>query len=308
MIGRQIGIYRLVSLLGAGGMGEVYRARDTRLQRDVAIKVLPPCLAADADRIARLAVEARTLASLNHPHIATIYGYEDADGVGALVMELVDGPTLADRLGSSARALPLAEVLDIGSEIAEALEAAHERGIIHRDLKPSNLKLAPDGHVKVLDFGLATAFVPNDATAGSTDSPTMMPSDGRSGTIAGTPAYMSPEQARGEVVDKRTDVWAFGCVLYEMLTGRAAFSGATITDTFAAILEREPDWSGLPPHTPRRVRQLVRRCLQKDARRRLRDMGDARLDLDEARTEPTGEDRADNRPRRDARRPRWSPP
>ena len=275
-VGTQLGSYRIISLLGSGGMGEVYRARDTKLGREVAIKILPSAFAADPDRLARFAREARLLASLNHPNIAHVYGVEDTGGVHGLVMELVEGPTLAERLGQVG--LPLHEALAIARQIADALDTAHEKGIVHRDLKPANIKLAPDGAVKVLDFGLATAALRPEELS---QAPTMRPTE--VGTIVGTAAYMSPEQARGLAVDKRTDIWAFGCVLYEMLTGRQAFIGATMSDIMARVLEREPDWSALPPATSARVHELLRRCLAKDLRQRLRDIGDARFELSRER-------------------------
>ena len=311
LTGRQIGSYTIQSLLGAGGMGEVYRARDVRLERDVAIKVLPAMFTADPDRLARFTREARMLAALNHPHIGAIYGLEDFDPspgsghavVRALVLELIEGETLAERIhkGSGLRArgsgvekpsahgpqpsrgLALDEALAIARQIADALDAAHEKGIVHRDLKPVNIKITPDGVVKVLDFGLAKA-VAGDAAVGPdlSQSPTATFGGTREGVILGTAAYMSPEQARGKPVDKRTDIWAFGCVLYETLTGRRAFAGETISDTIAAILEREPDWEALPAATPLGVRRLLQRCLDKDARRRLHDIGDARVELDDA--------------------------
>ena len=289
MIGTQFGGYQILSLLGTGGMGEVYRARDTKLGRDVAIKVLPAFFANDPDRLARFAREARLLAALNHPHIATIHGLEEADGVRALVMELVEGPTLAEKLAHGSRrsvraGLPLAEALRIGGQIAEALEAAHEKGIIHRDLKPANIKLSHDGNVKVLDFGLAKAFSSDGTGSDLSHLPTVTATDLQAGAIVGTPAYMSPEQARGQAVDKRTDIWAFGCVLYEMLTGRAVFPGETISDTIAAILEREPEWGALPAHTPAGIRRLLRRCLDKDPNRRLHDIADARIEIDDVQS------------------------
>ena len=257
LIGSRIGVYQVHSVLGVGGMGEVYRARDTKLGRDVAIKILPQHLAGDPDRMERFEREARVLASLNHPHIASIYGFEDAatsDGlrVSGLVLELVEGETLADRL--SRGALPIPDALAIARQIAAALDAAHQRGIIHRDLKPANVKVTPEGVAKVLDFGLAKTMAPDlqDAGAGHTT----MEMGTRAGIVLGTAPYMSPEQARGQSVDKRTDIWAFGCTLYEMLSGRRAFSGDTISDTIAAILEREVDWSALPPDTPPACRPL----------------------------------------------------
>jgi serine/threonine protein kinase len=276
LIGRRLGIYRIVSLLGAGGMGEVYRARDEKLQRDVAIKVLPSSFTSDPERLARFEREARMLATLNHPLIASIYGYEEADDVHALILELVEGPTLADRIANDAPALN--EALTIASHIAEAMEAAHEKGIVHRDLKPANIKVTSGGRVKVLDFGLAKTFddeVMTDLPQGAT----MTAGPSQAGVVLGTTAYMSPEQMRGKPVDKRTDIWAFGCVLYEMLAGRMPFSGETMSDVIAGVLEREPNWDALPQHTPPRVRQLLRRCLEKDHRHRLPDIGDARLEL-----------------------------
>ena len=287
MIGSRIGGYEILSLLDVGGMGEVYRARDTRLGRDVAIKVLPSSLATDSDRLARFAREARLLAALNHPHIATIHGLEEAEGAPALVMELVEGPTLAETLASGSRGteksgLPLAEALRIAGQIAEALDAAHEKGIVHRDLKPANVKLTHDRLVKVLDFGLAKAFSSDGTSRDVTQLPTIMASNLDAGAIVGTPAYMSPEQARGQAVDKRTDIWSFGCVLFEMITGRLSFSGQTVSDTIVAILERQPDWNALPPETPPNVRRVLARCLEKDAKRRWRDIGDVRVELDDA--------------------------
>jgi eukaryotic-like serine/threonine-protein kinase len=277
LIGTQIGTYKVLSLLGAGGMGEVYRARDTKLGRDVALKVLPARFTADLDRVGRFEREARLLATLNHAHIGAIYGFENSGAVSALVLELVEGPTLADRLANGP--LPATQALHIAGQIAEALEAAHEKGIIHRDLKPANIKITPDGAVKVLDFGLAKAAASDRHPQDLSHLPTMTIDITSEGTIAGTPGYMSPEQARGQSVDKRTDIWAFGCVLYEMLTGRGPFAGSTIPDIFVSILEREPDWSALPEKTPPRVRQLLQRCLEKDPKARLRDIGDARIEL-----------------------------
>jgi serine/threonine protein kinase/Tol biopolymer transport system component len=296
--GDHAGHYVVTALIGRGGMGEVYRARDTRLQRDVALKILPARFATDPERLARLEREAHLLASLNHPHIAAIHGFEDVgvagDGAGAsraLVMELVEGPTLAEHLGRGA--LTLDEAVPIAIGIAEALEAAHERGIIHRDLKPANVKIAPDGTVKVLDFGLAKALEPasaQDASAGQavSQSPTLTsPALTEAGMILGTAAYMSPEQARGKSVDRRADVWAFGCVLFEMLSGRPAFaSEGSVSDTLAGILKGEPQWALLPPTTPPAIRSLVERCLRKEARRRLPDVGAARIELEDARNAP----------------------
>ncbi|MDP2320814.1 MAG: protein kinase [Acidobacteriota bacterium] len=288
MIGQALGPYTIVSRLGAGGMGEVYRARDTKLSRDVAIKVLLPAVANDPDRLARFSREAQVLASLNHPNIAAIYGLEEvpadvASGfsrTSALVMELVEGEDLAQRIARGP--IPLDEALPIARQIAEALEAAHDHGIIHRDLKPANIKVRPDGTVKVLDFGLAKAV---DPTAGSSatamNSPTLSIHATEAGLILGTAAYMSPEQAAGKAVDKRSDLWAFGVVLLEMLTGRQVFAGETVSHLIAAVLKDSPDWSALPPKTPASIRRLLRRCLEKDLKRRLPDAADIRLEIDE---------------------------
>jgi Tol biopolymer transport system component len=264
-------------------MGEVYRARDTTLNREVAIKVIPPKMAGDADRIARFRREAHVLASLNHPNIAGIYGFEEVDGIAFLILELVEGEDLAERLRHGP--VPVREALEIAKQIAEALEAAHERGVIHRDLKPANVKLTPSGAAKVLDFGLAKAYA-GDAASGTSSahpslSPTLTGTETAAGVILGTAAYMSPEQMRGRIVDRRTDVWAFGVVLVEMLTGQALFAGDTAPDLIAAVVTSDPDWSRLPPDTPAAVRRLLRRCLQRDPRRRLPDIGSARLELSE---------------------------
>ena len=276
-VGHRLGPYELISALGAGGMGEVYRARDTRLRRDVALKILPAHVSRDTGRLARLEREARVLATLNHPHIAAIYGLEDANGTRALVLELVEGPTLAERLRGGA--ISIREALTMACQIAEALDAAHEKGIVHRDLKPDNIKMTSDGTVKVLDFGIAKVQLPESGVA---EAATVTDVGTESGAVLGTVAYMSPEQARGQAVDKRTDIWAFGCVLYEMLTARPAFAGQKKSDTFARVLEREADWSRLPASTPAVIRRLLGRCLEKDAKRRLRDIGDARIDLEGA--------------------------
>jgi eukaryotic-like serine/threonine-protein kinase len=284
LTGQRLGVYHILDLLGAGGMGDVYRARDTRLGRDVAVKVLPRLFSADPERLARFEREARLLASLNHPHVAAIYGFEETAGVHALVLELVEGPTLAERLQRGP--LPIAEAVRIARQVADALEAAHERGVVHRDLKPQNIKVKPDGTVKVLDFGLAKAAMAaaNDADVSSAST---APIDGtREGTLLGTTSYMSPEQARGHAVDRRTDIWAFGCVLYEMLTGRRVFAGETISDTLAAVLKQEPDWQALPTDTPPGIRSLLRRSLKKDAVDRLHDIADARIEIQEAIAEP----------------------
>jgi serine/threonine protein kinase/Tol biopolymer transport system component len=287
-LGTRVGSYHILSGLGAGGMGEVYRARDTKLNRDVALKVLPELFAADPDRLARFKREAQVLASLNHPHIAAIYGFEDSGATHALVLELVEGPTLADRITEGS--ISLGEALPIAKQIAEALEAAHEHGVIHRDLKPANIKLRPDGTVKVLDFGLAKAMEPaSGARADFTRSPTITtPAMTGVGTILGTAAYMSPEQARGRPVDRRTDVWAFGCVLFEMLTGQRPFDGEDTTAVLARIIEREPDWRALPSGTPSTIRALLTRCLRKDPAHRLRDIADGRFQLEDATSDPAG--------------------
>ena len=278
--GTRFGVYEILDPLGAGGMGEVYRARDTRLKRDVAIKVLQGAWVDTGDRVARFEREAELLAALNHPNIAAIYGIEESAGTTALVLELVEGPTLADSLVTGP--LPLSDALAISRQIIDALDAAHEKGIVHRDLKPANIKVRPDGTVKVLDFGLAKALESDAARQGVTMSPTMTsPAVTSMGVVLGTAAYMSPEQARGQSVDKRSDIWAFGCVLYEMLSGRTVFARATVADTVAVILEREPDWSALPAATPTSLRRLLRRCLDKNRNQRLRDIADARHALDD---------------------------
>ena len=281
--GTRIGAFEITGRLGSGGMGEVYRARDTTLGREVAIKVLPEAFALDADRLARFEREAQLLASLNHQNIGTIYGIQEGTAdIGrhsrALVLELIEGPTLADRLAHGA--IPLEEARSIARQIADALDAAHERGIVHRDLKPANIKVRPDGTAKVLDFGIAKA---NTAVAGLNvrDTVTVTAHATRGGIILGTPGYMSPEQARGQDVDKRTDIWAFGCVLFAMLTGRTPFDGDTLSDVIAATLTNDPDWTALPPDVPEPFRRVLQRCLQRDLRHRLRDIGDVRADLDE---------------------------
>jgi Tol biopolymer transport system component len=284
--GQRLGPYQITSRIGAGGMGEVYRARDARLGRDVAIKILPRIFSSDPDRLARFDREAQMLASLNHPHIGAIYGVEQSEGVPALILELVEGPTLADRLATGP--IPLAESLGIARQIADALEAAHARGIVHRDLKPANIKITPEGSVKVLDFGLAKAVVRDEAARDLSPGPIVTTGDTRDGVILGTPSYMSPEQARGLPVDKRTDIWAFGCVLYEMLTGQTVFGGETLSDHIAAILERDPDWTALPVTTPLSIRRLLRRCLEKELGRRLPDIAVARLEIDDATGDPGG--------------------
>ena len=277
--GTRLGPYEIAGALGAGGMGQVFRARDTKLNRDVALKVVLPAVANDPERLARFKREAHVLASLNHPNIAAIYGFEDASGVHALVMELVDGQTLAERL--DAGPIPMAETLPIAKQIADALEVAHEQGIVHRDLKPANVKVRGDGTVKVLDFGLAKAIDPAGSSMASASlSPTLSLQATQAGLILGTAAYMSPEQAKGKAVDRRTDIWAFGLVVFEMITGRRGYEAEDVSDTLAAVLTREVDWTQLPPDTPPRLAQLVRDCLVRDVKQRLRDIGEARRVLE----------------------------
>jgi eukaryotic-like serine/threonine-protein kinase len=309
--GTRLGAYTITAQIGAGGMGQVYRATDTKLKRQVAIKILPPSLAADSDRLARFQREAEVLASLNHPNIGAIYGFENEGDVHALVLELVEGQTLAERLnGPGTNGIPLNEALAIARQIAEALDAAHERGIVHRDLKPANIALSPDGVVKVIDFGLAKPGTGAAGQAGEagrnelTHSPTMM-APTVEGVLLGTAPYMSPEQARGKAVDKRTDIWAFGCVLYEIITGRRAFDGETSSDVIASILEREPDFSRLPAATPPHIVRLLARTLDKDPRTRLRDIGDARGELN-VRSATGGAPPAGQRPSRFRERLAWA--
>jgi Tol biopolymer transport system component len=282
--GTRLGSYEVVAQIGAGGMGEVYRAHDSKLGRDVAIKVLPANFVNDPERLSRFQREARMLAALNHANIATIYGLEQCDGVTCLVMELVSGETLAERV--KAGPLGIEEALKIAVQIAEALEAAHEKSIIHRDLKPANVKVTPEGKVKVLDFGLAKAFSGDAANDDPSNSPTLSAAATMQGVILGTAAYMSPEQARGKACDKRTDIWAFGCVLYELLTGKRAFLGESATEILAAVLREEPEWKALPVSTPTKILDLLRRCLQKDVNRRTRDAGDVRIEIGEALSAP----------------------
>jgi serine/threonine protein kinase len=277
--GNRLGPYEILAAIGAGGMGEVYRARDAKLGRDVALKVLPETFAHDRERMERFQREAKLLASLNHPNIATVYGLEGSASPHALVMELVGGPTLADRIRQGP--IPIDEALPIAKQISDALEYAHEQGVVHRDLKPSNVKLTLDDTVKILDFGLAKALERDEAGIAPGNSPTISELASKAGALLGTPAYMSPEQARGKAVDRRADIWAFGCVLYEMLTGSVLFEGASVADTLAAVVREDPDWSRLPAATPIRVTALLQRCLQKDPKKRLRDIGDARISLDE---------------------------
>jgi serine/threonine-protein kinase len=298
LIGDTIGPYRVLAKLGEGGMGQVFRARDTKLNRDVALKVLADSFADDADRLARFTREARTLASLNHPNIAHIHGLEESGDVRALVMELVEGDDLSQRIARGA--IPFDEALPIAMQIAEALADAHERGIVHRDLKPANIKVRTDGTVKVLDFGLAKALDPVVASsAEAVSSPTITSSAlTMRGVILGTAAYMAPEQAKGKPVDRRADVWAFGAVLYEMLTGQRAFGGEDSTDMIAAVVSKEPDWSALPANTPASIRTLLRRCLEKDRKRRLDSASAVRLELEDARTMPATSEAATSAPRR----------
>ena len=289
-LGRRIRGYEILSLLGAGGMGEVYRARDARLDREVALKVLPRAFAQDPERVSRFEREARLLAALNHPHVAAIYGLEESEGRHVLVLELVEGETLAERL--SRGSIPIPEALPLFRQLAAGLEAAHEKGIIHRDLKPANVRITPEGQVKVLDFGLAKACLDRVAAGSELETASASDSETGEGRILGTVSYMSPEQARGQALDKRTDIWAFGCVLYEALTGRRAFRGGTVSDMLAAVLEHEVDWSALPDETPPLLRSLLRRCLQKEKDLRLHDIADARIEIEEALADfskPTGE-------------------
>ena len=282
--GTRLGRYEIRSKLGEGGMGEVYRACDSGLNREVAIKVLPAAFAQDPERLGRFKREAQVLASFNHPNIAAIHGLEDSNGEIALVMELVEGPTLADRL--SAGPIPLDEIVAIAKQIAEALEIAHERGIIHRDLKPANVKVTRDGTVKVLDFGLAKVFEDESPANDLSHSPTLIKGT-QAGVILGTAAYMSPEQAKGKAVDKRSDIWSFGCVLFELLTSKQCFSGETLTDVLAAVVRAEPDWDALPNGTPGAIRRLLRRCLTRESKQRLRDIGEARIILSDPHGEET---------------------
>jgi eukaryotic-like serine/threonine-protein kinase len=302
--GTKLGPYEILAPLGSGGMGEVYRARDTKLGRDVALKVLPEAFSRDAERMARFQREAQLLASLNHPNIASIYGFEEWGHMRALVMELVEGETVAERISGPVRGMrpsgesgpikrrsPLAldDALQIATQVAEGLEYAHERGIVHRDLKPANIKISPSGDVKVLDFGLAKALAVETSSGHTSDSPTISIAATEAGMILGTAAYMSPEQAKGKPVDRRTDIWAFGCVLFEMITGRQAFSGETVTDMLAAVLRADPEWETLPASTPSTIRKLLRRCLEKDSRQRLRDIGEARIAIEEYLAHPVDE-------------------
>src|SRR5438128_516786 len=280
MIGTKLAHYEITSHIGSGGMGDVYQATDTKLGRSVAVKFLPEVFSHDTERVARFQREARVLASLNHPNIAAIHGVEEIDGRHFLIMELVEGETLQERLKRGP--IRFDEALPIAKQIAEALEAAHEQGIVHRDLKPANVKITPDGKVKVLDFGLARALESAPANPNFSNSPTLSMAATNAGVILGTAAYMSPEQAKGRPVDRRTDIFAFGCVLYEMLTGRQAFEGDDITEILGRVVTAEPDWSRLPAGTPWLIQRLLRRALTKDSRQRLGDIRDARLEIEEA--------------------------
>ena len=285
MIGMTLGHYQITSQLGKGGMGEVFQAKDQKLGRDVAIKVLPEEFAKDADRVARFQREAKLLASLNHANIASIHGLEESGGTNFLVLELVEGHTLADWI--KAGPIAVEESLKLALQIAEALEAAHEKGVIHRDLKPANIKVTPEGKVKVLDFGLAKAYA-GDKEVNLSNSPTLSNAATQQGVILGTAAYMSPEQARGKAVDRRADIWAFGCVLFEMLTGRAAFSGKDVTDILAAVIRAEPEWNSLPANLHWRLREVLERCLKKDAKDRYHDISDAKADIQKVLADPSG--------------------
>ncbi len=286
MIGKTLVHYEITAEIGKGGMGEVYQAKDTKLGREVAIKVLPEEFALDTDRVARFQREAKLLASLNHPNIAAIYGLEESEGTHFLVMELIEGDTLRDRIKSGA--IPVEEALKLALQMAEALEAAHEKGVIHRDLKPANIKVTPEGKVKILDFGLAKAYAGDQENMSPMDSPTISAAATKQGVILGTAAYMSPEQARGEIVDKKADIWAFGAVLFEMLTGRQVFTGKTVSDTLASVLAREPEWNGLPPNLHSRIRLLLERCLEKDPKNRSHDIADVRVDIQKVLADPSG--------------------
>ncbi|MDA2923935.1 serine/threonine-protein kinase [Acidobacteria bacterium AH-259-L09] len=285
MIGQTISHYKIIEKISEGGMGEVYRATDTKLNRDVALKVLPDVFAKDPRRMARFEREAQLLASLNHPNIAAIHGLEEADGVYFLVLELVEGETLAERVAKGP--LPIEEALEVCRQIADGVEAAHAKGMIHRDLKPSNVKITPEGLVKVLDFGLAKAFRDKSTQPESAETKGREALKTQAGVILGTPAYMSPEQVRADQVDNRSDIWAFGCLLFEVITGQRAFFAQTVPDTLSVVLSGEPEWDKLPENTAWIIRRLLRRCLEKDPRRRLRDIGDARLDLEDASHELT---------------------
>jgi len=285
MIGKTLSHYKVLEKIGQGGMGEVYRAEDTNLSREVAIKVLPEQFTQDPQRLARFEREAKLLASLNHPNIAAIHSFEHSDEIHFLVLELVEGETLAERVAKGP--VPVEEALEVCRQIAEGVEAAHEKGVIHRDLKPANVKVTPEGKVKILDFGLAKAFEAETPVTDISQSPTLTEEMTRAGVILGTAAYMSPEQAKGKPVDKRADIFAFGAVLYELLTGKRAFQGETITETLGAIIHKEPDWEALPGATPWRIRDLLRKCLTKDVHDRIDGIANVRIDMKLAIDEPT---------------------
>jgi serine/threonine-protein kinase len=285
-IGQPLGHYQITSQLGKGGMGEVYQAKDLKLGRNVAIKVLPGEFAQDPDRVSRFRREAKLLASLNHPNIAAIHGLEESGGTNFLVLELVEGETLADHVKRGP--IPVEDSLKLGLQIAEALEAAHEKGVIHRDLKPANIKVTPDGKVKVLDFGLAKAFAGEQADLNLSNSPTLSNAATQQGVILGTAAYMSPEQARGKSVDKRADIWAFGCVMFEMLTGRIAFQGEDVSEILASVIKGDVKLELLPANIHPKVREVITRCLQKDLKRRYQDIGDVRYEAEQALADPNG--------------------
>jgi serine/threonine protein kinase len=279
-VGQTISHYRILEKIGVGGMGEVYLAEDLSLDRKVALKFLPHIFTGDPERMARFEREAKLLASLNHPNIGAIYGLEQADGKRFLILEYVKGETLRARL--SKEALPVEDALGVGRQIAEGLEAAHEKGVIHRDLKPANVMITDEGKVKILDFGLAKALADEIQSVDSSQSPTITEAMTQPGVVLGTAAYMSPEQAKGKTVDRRADIWAFGCILYECLTGKRVFEGETVTETLAAILRGEPDWDALPFTTPQNIRFVLRRCLERDLSRRFRDPADVRIEIEEA--------------------------
>jgi serine/threonine protein kinase len=299
MIGTRLAHYEITNHLGSGGMGDVYQATDRKLGRSVAIKFLPEAFSHASERVTRFQREARVLASLNHTNIAAIHGLEEINSRHFLVMELVAGETLAERIKRGA--IPMEEALAIAKQIAEALEEAHEKGVVHRDLKPANIKVTPEGKVKVLDFGLAKAYDREQTDASVSNSPTISMAATNAGLILGTAAYMSPEQARGKILDRRTDIWALGCVLYEMLAGKPAFGGDDVTEILAAVVKSEPDWSLLPVPTPAPLRKLLRRCLEKDRKRRLESAADARFEIEEALTLPA----AEASPRRESSRLAW---
>jgi len=288
MVGTTISHYKVLEKIGEGGMGVVYRATDTKLNRDVALKILPERFASDSQRMGRFQREAKVLASLDHPNIGQIYGIEEAGQTKALVLQLIEGPTLAEKIAQGS--IPVEEALKIALQIAEGLEAAHEKGVIHRDLKPANIKITPEGQVKILDFGLAKALEGEAPDTNLSQSPTLTAAATQAGVILGTAAYMSPEQAKGKAVDNRADIFAFGAVLYECLTGKRAFEGEDVSDTLASILLREPDWELLPDTTPWRIQELLRRCLHKDAHDRLHHIADARIEMNQAADGPLGLD------------------